>query len=39
MTTNTIHYLAQEEPKEFCKKVASKRDKALTRRACGSLCC
>ena len=37
MNANTIHYLTQEELKELLSKVASKRDKALTRRACDSL--
>jgi hypothetical protein len=39
MNTTTIHYLTQEELRELLAKVSSKRDKALTRRACDSPYC
>jgi hypothetical protein len=39
MNANTIHHLTEEELKELLAKVASRRDKALTRRACDSLYC
>jgi hypothetical protein len=39
MNTNTIHYLTQEELKQLLAKVASKRGKALTVRACDRLYC